>query len=342
MSIQSMILLVQGLPPEKNRLVQESTTLSILGQAFYKVVTVVRLIPYYVKRDKGLIKIMGDLITDRTPLVIAAEINTIKHQMEKIFLAHAIEIGRRLKEAKDLLPYGEWGTWLEESVNYSQKTAERFMRIFESYGGNQPVLLEAGVQSQEPPNLTSSQALILLGLPKEDRAQFLVDMDVEGMSTRELKKAVDDWKQAQQEKDRALEELDQAREEKEGILQALDDEKSKNAELTGERDNLKAEVDKLKKARQKLEQDMENKQATYDKLKERISFKNIEKMSNRLTETHNKVEANKVAFLYDSLDKTFKELAYAMTQFAAKNPEAHAMYKQKVRDFLLNAVKEKL
>ena len=35
---------------------------------------------------------MSNFITDRTPLVIAAEINTIKHQMEKIFLAHAIEI----------------------------------------------------------------------------------------------------------------------------------------------------------------------------------------------------------------------------------------------------------
>lgn len=285
---------------------------------------------------------MGDFITDRTPHVIAAEINTIKHQMEKIFLSHAIEIGRRLKEAKDLLPYGEWGKWLEESVNYSQKTASRFMLIFDAYGSNQAALPEAGAQAQELPELTSSQALILLGLPKQERAQLLADMDVESMSTRELKKAVDSWKQVQQEKDRALEERDQARQDNADLRKDLNDEKGKNSELTGERDTLKAEVDNLKKTRQKLEQDIENKQAAYDKLKERIGYKNLEKMSDNLTKACNKADANKIAFLYDSLDRTFKELAYEMNRFASKNQEAHAMYKEKVRDFLLNAVKENL
>ncbi|GAB6155475.1 hypothetical protein JCM17380_42260 [Desulfosporosinus burensis] len=81
---------------------------------------------------------MNDLIKDRTPPVIAAEINTIRHQTGKILLAGAVEIARRLKEAKDLLPYGEWGKWLEESFSYSQKTAEKLMRIFDAYGTQQP------------------------------------------------------------------------------------------------------------------------------------------------------------------------------------------------------------
>ncbi|MEL1135510.1 DUF3102 domain-containing protein [Desulfitobacterium sp. THU1] len=293
---------------------------------------------------------MSNLSIERTPLVIAAEINTIKYQMEKIFLAHAIEIGRRLKEAKDLLPYGEWGKWLQESVNYSQKTADRFMLVFDAYGSNQFPLTEGNgaqkqaqtqVQAQGMPNLTSSQALILLGLPQQDRAQFMIDMDVEGMSTRELKKAVDNWKQTQVEKDQALEERDQARLNNANLQQGLNEEKDKNAELAGERDMLRAEVDRLKKDKQKLEQDIENKQAAYDKLKERIGYKNIEKMSVSLTEAYNKAEANKIAFLYDSLDRTFKELAYEMTGLAAKNPEVHSMYKEKVRDFLLKAMKEK-
>ncbi|MGI1660057.1 MAG: DUF3102 domain-containing protein [Desulfitobacterium sp.] len=293
---------------------------------------------------------MSNLSIERTPLVIAAEINTIKYQMEKIFLAHAIEIGRRLKEAKDLLPYGEWGKWLQESVNYSLKTADRFMLVFDAYGSNQFPLTEGNsaqkqaqtqVQAQGMPNLTSSQALILLGLPQQDRAQFMIDMDVEGMSTRELKKAVDNWKQTQVEKDQALEERDQARLNNANLQQGLNEEKDKNVELAGERDMLRAEVDRLKKDKQKLEQDIENKQAAYDKLKERIGYKNIEKMSVSLTEAYNKAEANKIAFLYDSLDRTFKELAYEMTGLAAKNPEVHSMYKEKVKDFLLKAMKEK-
>ncbi|NLI93000.1 MAG: DUF3102 domain-containing protein [Peptococcaceae bacterium] len=77
---------------------------------------------------------MNDLMTERTPHIIAAEINIIKQQTNKILLTNAIEIGRRLKEAKDLLKYGEWGKWLEESVNYSQSTADRLMQLFEEYG----------------------------------------------------------------------------------------------------------------------------------------------------------------------------------------------------------------
>jgi DNA repair exonuclease SbcCD ATPase subunit len=247
-----------------------------------------------------------------------------------------------LKEAKDLLPHGGWGKWLEESVSYSQITADRLMRIYSAYGSNQPSLPESDAQAQELPNLTSSQALILLGLPPEDRAQFLVEMDAEGLSTRALKKAVDDWKLARQDKDRAFEERDQALQEKEDVRQKLDDEKGKNVELTAERDKLKAETNHLKQTKQKLEQEIENGKAAYDKLKERIGYKNIEKMSAGLTEAHNKAEANKIAFLYDTLNKTFKELAYEMTRFAAKNPDAHAMYQEKVRDFLLKSIKEKL
>ena len=52
---------------------------------------------------------MSDLITERTPLVIAVEVNTIKHQTEKVVLNNAIKICRRLKEAKDLVPYCELG-----------------------------------------------------------------------------------------------------------------------------------------------------------------------------------------------------------------------------------------
>ena len=76
---------------------------------------------------------MNDLSTERTPLVIAAEINMITQQTRKILLASAVEIGRRLKEAKSLVNHGEWGKWLEESVSYTQRTAERLMKLYENY-----------------------------------------------------------------------------------------------------------------------------------------------------------------------------------------------------------------
>ena len=40
-------------------------------------------------------------------------------------------------------------------------------------------------------------------------------------------------------------------------------------------------------------------------------------MTDNLTAAYNKVAANKIAFLYENLDKAFKELAYEMTKFAS-------------------------
>ena len=70
----------------------------------------------------------------RTPDMIATEINSIKSQTRIMVLCNSIEIGRRLVEAKEMLPHGEWGKWLETSVDYSQSTANNLMRIFEEYG----------------------------------------------------------------------------------------------------------------------------------------------------------------------------------------------------------------
>ncbi|MCM1565904.1 MAG: DUF3102 domain-containing protein [Dehalobacter sp. 4CP] len=79
---------------------------------------------------------MDNPASERTPLVIAAEINMITCQTKKILLTSAIEIGRRLLEAKDLVKHGEWGKWLAESVSYSQKTAERLIKLYQEYGPN--------------------------------------------------------------------------------------------------------------------------------------------------------------------------------------------------------------
>ncbi|OLN27461.1 Protein export cytoplasm protein SecA ATPase RNA helicase [Desulfosporosinus metallidurans] len=134
--------------------------------------------------------------------MIAAEINTIRHQAGKILLAGAIEIGRPLKEAKDLLPYGEWGKWLKESVSYSQRTAERLMQFCEEYGTKLLASPDSDGNPNSSPvtNLTYTQALILLGIPEEEREEFIAEHDVETMTKLELQQAVKDRDQAIREK----------------------------------------------------------------------------------------------------------------------------------------------
>jgi len=148
---------------------------------------------------------MNEPIIERTPQGIAAEINRIKQQTCKIMLTNAIEVGKRLKEAKALLPHGEWGKWLVESVSYSQRTANRLMQLFEEYGEKLFDSAEGGGSSNSSAltNLTYYQAFLLLGIPEDEREKFILQHDVKDMTTRELDQALKERNQIAPEKEQA-------------------------------------------------------------------------------------------------------------------------------------------
>jgi hypothetical protein len=125
----------------------------------------------------------------RTADVIASEIIGIKEAARKtlqaIATSAAVEIGKRLKEAKALVPYGAWGEWLRVNVDYSERTAQNLLRLAEesakeSFGS----LME----------LNYTQAVQLIGLPVAERAELLQDNDVTELSTRELQELVEKYK----------------------------------------------------------------------------------------------------------------------------------------------------
>ena len=80
---------------------------------------------------------MTDLTVKKDPAVLAIEIRNLQQQAQVVVLSYAIEIGRRLCEAKAVLDHGEWGPWLKQEVNFSQSSAQNFMRIYERYGSDQ-------------------------------------------------------------------------------------------------------------------------------------------------------------------------------------------------------------
>ncbi|BAE82918.1 hypothetical protein SDC9_09997 [bioreactor metagenome] len=163
---------------------------------------------------------MNDLSTERTPQVIAAEITMITRQTRKILLASAVEIGRRLKEAKSLVNHGEWEKWLEESVRYSLSTARRLMQLYEEYGASFPD--EPGLSNHAPVrDLTYTQALLLLGLPGEEREEFLAQNDVTGMTKLELQQALKDRDLAKQESEEIQQENKALKKGLEGINNAI-------------------------------------------------------------------------------------------------------------------------
>jgi len=89
----------------------------------------------------------------RTVETVTLEIRTLQHQAQGIILNYAIEIGRRLEEAKSMLPHGEWGNWLKKELDYSQSTAQNFMRVFREYGDSQQSLFGGTSKSQTFGNL---------------------------------------------------------------------------------------------------------------------------------------------------------------------------------------------
>lgn len=132
----------------------------------------------------------GVVATERDLTIVTTEIKTLHQQAQQMVLSYVIEIGRRLVEAKALVEHGDWGRYIKEELDYSQSTANNFMRIFEEYGTAQQSLLGAEANSQALGNLTYTKALALLALPAEEREEFVEEHDVEGMSSRELQQAI--------------------------------------------------------------------------------------------------------------------------------------------------------
>ena len=143
---------------------------------------------------------------ERTLDTIAAEIRVFTAGM----LNNVIEIGRRMIEAKELVPYGQFGAWIKENTGYSVSTANNFMNLYMEYGSMQGSLFGAEAESQTFGKLSYSKALALLSVPAEEREAFAKEVDAEHTSVRELKRLIEE---REAERDAARRELDTAKEE---------------------------------------------------------------------------------------------------------------------------------
>lgn len=126
----------------------------------------------------------------RTPEIIGAEIRTLSVQCNTMRVQYAIEIGRRLVEAKELCKHGEWMDFLKRETAYSQPKASRLMQIFREYGAEQGSLFGAEPKYSTLNNLSISSALRLLELPEEERESFVEEHDVEHLSTKQVEALV--------------------------------------------------------------------------------------------------------------------------------------------------------
>lgn len=114
---------------------------------------------------------------------ITAEILQLKEDAGNAILG----IGQRLIEAKAMLSHGEWLPWLTERVEFSERAAQRFMKLAREWS-NPTVLSDLG----------ATKALTLLALPAEEREQFMAENNVVDMTSRELERAIRERDEARQ------------------------------------------------------------------------------------------------------------------------------------------------
>ena len=151
----------------------------------------------------------------RTLDIVAAEIRSYTWSM----LTNIIEIGRRLVEAKEMLPHGEFMSWCTENFGYSKSQTNNFMRLYEAYGSEQNSMFGAELNRQTFGTLNYSKALALLALPSaEEREAFIEENNVDEMTTRELQQAI----REKQEAERKLGDEKKQREQAEDLLKTQD------------------------------------------------------------------------------------------------------------------------
>lgn len=175
---------------------------------------------------------LGEILAKQADPAEVRDIETITTEIlnaKRVGGEAILTIGRCLIEAKEALPHGEWGTWLSERVEFSERTASRFMRLSREWT-NRTALSDLG----------ATKALTLLALPPEEREEFIgathtvdgEEKSVIDMSARQLEQAIKDRKDA-------LEQLG-------AIQQAADDAKKSAEESAAQLEAVKKELEELK------------------------------------------------------------------------------------------------
>ena len=148
--------------------------------------------------------IRGQLQGQAAPAETVRDIETITAeiiQLKQDAGSAILSIGDRLMEAKAVLSHGEWLPWLTERVEFSERTAQNFMRLAREWSNPQALA-----------DLGATKALTLLALPPEERETFMTENHLVGgqektvvdMTSRELEKAIRERDEAQRAAEAAL------------------------------------------------------------------------------------------------------------------------------------------
>ena len=143
----------------------------------------------------------SQLPAEQTLTQLAAEINAIKnHVRETVYIA-TCRIGEKLLLAKGAVGHGNWGQWLKDNVDYSERTAQNIIAIYKNFNNKETKLFSTVLDAELLGKLNQSQLLALSSIKDEEkRTEFMNEHKEElpDMSKQELAKALAELKEAKE------------------------------------------------------------------------------------------------------------------------------------------------
>ncbi len=234
-------------------------------------------------------------LTERNPNIIASEIEAIKTQTKTIVLTAAMEIGKRLIEVKALLPHGTWGTWLQDNVDYSERTAQNLMALHQTYGG---------MQAEAIDGISYSKAVALLGVESEMLSEAAETHDIAAMTTKEV----------------------------EDLAKALREEQTARADLQLKLDLLEGADDREKEAT-KAKEAAEKARANEEQKRIKAEAE-TKRLSGRLEDLEKKEPEAPVEVVVEKIPANIQEELDKLRKIAAKAPSAPVIkFRQTYEDF---------
>lgn len=289
-----------------------------------------------------LAEVMGDIARNTAALenrrakapdeirldTLAAEINAITNHARVVLASAAIDIGKRLIEARGIVPHGRWTEWLAANVDYSERKAQQLMQLAEEFGRGQLPEAFSG--------LGLSQMTALLAAPEEAREALAEKAKDEDLSVRDLQAEIAKLKAEVAE---AQTQIDWHEAMKERLDNNIND--------------VENERDEAEKQLEVREEELKAAEAGIEKLHEAVNLAEAkaaaaESSANELRKLHSDAEdraaqsAQRASDAVSRANRTAKELAEAKARIAELEREKEAEPEPRTVEVVPEAVRNEL
>ena len=191
-------------------------------------------------------------LEDKSTEQLCHEANGLYQQMEavgNVALMMAASAGRRLLIVKERLPHGEFGTWCDNNLDFSQSKANKMMQLAKRSSDENSIFSN----SYTCTNLSISKAFALLSAPDDVAKEVIESEDINNMTVTELKAEIANLKARNDELEAGTDEIENLK----NRIVELEAEQSESEisveELTAKDDEIKRLKEKLEKEKAKAQ-----------------------------------------------------------------------------------------